>query len=90
MIKVVRRFGRKVSFLARLRALPGYMVDREVSIVRKGAVIAGLFYAVWPVDALPDTIPLIGWMDDLGLLALLYLFMKRELGQYITRRKLEG
>jgi len=90
MMKILRQVGRKASLIARLRALPGYLVDREVKLYRKGAVVAGLLYALWPLDAIPDAIPFVGWLDDLGLLTLLYLFMKRELGQYITRRRLGG
>lgn len=30
-------------------------------------VFLGIAYGVWPIDAIPD-IPLIGWIDDLGIL----------------------
>ena len=33
------------------------------------AVLAVL-YAVWPADFLPDIMPLVGWLDDIGVLAI--------------------
>ncbi len=31
---------------------------------------AALLYTFWPADSIPDIIPLIGWLDDAGLLTL--------------------
>ncbi|AMV24096.1 hypothetical protein VT84_06845 [Gemmata sp. SH-PL17] len=44
------------------------------------AVIGAVFYLVSPVDLVPDVIPIIGWLDDIGVLALLanYLAKKPE------------
>lgn len=45
--------------------------DRRVSLLTK-LVIPGLMagYLLWPVDLLPDVIPVIGQLDDLAILAL--------------------
>lgn len=37
---------------------------------RKGALIAGLAYAISPLDLIPDAIPVFGWFDDLVVLTL--------------------
>ncbi len=48
----------------------------------KRAVIAflALLYILSPLDLLPDTFPIIGWLDDLGVLAWAarQVFIKRD------------
>ena len=38
------------------------------------AVLAVL-YAVWPADFLPDILPVVGWLDDIGVLGLAVAFI---------------
>ncbi|MCQ2372045.1 MAG: DUF1232 domain-containing protein [Akkermansia sp.] len=33
-------------------------------------VALALLYAVWPADFLPDIMPIVGWLDDIGVLAI--------------------
>lgn len=44
--------------------------DRGFPADRKGALIAGLAYAISPLDLIPDAIPVFGWFDDLVVLTL--------------------
>ncbi len=43
----------------------GLVSSRNVLILS-----AVLLYTFWPADAIPDLLPLIGWLDDVGLLTL--------------------
>lgn len=44
-----------------------------------------LIYVVSPVDAVPDVIPIIGWLDDILLLGLLIYYLKyRRLPRFLT------
>ncbi len=43
----------------------GLVSSRNVIILS-----AVLLYTFWPADAIPDLLPLVGWMDDVGLLTL--------------------
>jgi uncharacterized membrane protein YkvA (DUF1232 family) len=51
--------------------------DRRVSIIAKGLLVVTFAYIIWPFDVIPDFIPVIGEMDDLGiLLSGLWLFIR--------------
>jgi uncharacterized membrane protein YkvA (DUF1232 family) len=61
----------------------GYVRDPRVALWRKLTGVFALLYLVSPVDALPDFIPLLGWMDDLGVLSAAALFMAREVTRHV-------
>ena len=42
-------------------------------------VVAGLLYFVWPLDLVPDAIPLVGLIDDVTLLAFIIRSIKFDL-----------
>jgi len=51
--------------------------DRRVPILAKALLVATLAYVVWPVDFVPDFIPLVGEVDDLAVvLSGLWLFVR--------------
>ena len=55
-------------FLPRLLKLVGRLVtDGEVPTVDKVLLGAAVFYVVGPVDIIPDSIPILGQLDDLAL-----------------------
>ena len=61
----------------------GYVRDPRVALWRKLTGVFALLYLVSPVDALPDFIPLLGWLDDLGVLSAAALFMAREVTRHV-------
>lgn len=75
------------SFLSRVRKLPSYFGDRSIPFWKKAGVVAGLLYIISPIDAVSDFLPIIGWLDDLGVLTMMYLFLMRELGEYVREGK---
>jgi uncharacterized membrane protein YkvA (DUF1232 family) len=51
--------------------------DRRVSILAKALLILTLGYLVWPFDLIPDFLPLIGEVDDVGIVLFgLWLFVR--------------
>lgn len=79
----------KLSLFARLRRLPRYLTDREVPFWKKGMVVLGVAYLLSPIDMLPELIlPVIGWLDDLGLLTGLTIWMYNELGSWWEKKTL--
>jgi uncharacterized membrane protein YkvA (DUF1232 family) len=78
----LEKVGKKISFAKDILALVRYMRDPLVSWHRKAIVAAGLIYFISPVDAIPDITPLIGYLDDLGVIMALLKYLGHELKPY--------
>ncbi len=78
----LERVGKKISFAKDIFALYRYIRDPLVSWHRKVIVVAGLIYFISPIDAIPDITPLIGYLDDLGVITALLKFLGHELVPY--------
>jgi uncharacterized membrane protein YkvA (DUF1232 family) len=78
----VQRVGKKISFAKDILALYSYMKDPFVSWHRKAIVVMGLIYFISPIDTIPDLAPLIGYLDDLGVVSALIKFLGSELIPY--------
>jgi len=65
--------------------LPRYLLDRSVPLTRKLLLLLGVLYIVVPFDITPDFIPLLGWLDDIGVGAFLWYYLKSELMSYRQR-----
>ena len=78
----LEKVGKKISFAKDILALVRYMRDPGVSWHRKAIVAAGLIYFISPIDAIPDITPLIGYLDDLGVITALLKFLGHELVPY--------
>ena len=81
----VERIGKKISFAKDILALYSYMKDRYVSWHRKAIVAAALIYFISPIDAIPDIAPLIGYLDDLGVVTALLKYLGSELIPYYEK-----
>ena len=75
----LEKIGKKISFAKDVVALYRYMTSSLVSWHRKAIVIAGLIYFISPIDTIPDIAPLIGYLDDLGVITALLKFLGSEL-----------
>ena len=54
----------------KLASVRNFLKDSSVAKWRKALPVGAVAYAVFPFDVVPDTIPLLGWLDDVALLAL--------------------
>lgn len=54
----------------------------QVPWVTIATAVAALLYVVSPIDAIPDFIPILGWMDDAALLAMIIPALKNDLDKY--------
>ncbi|HVG62529.1 MAG TPA: YkvA family protein [Hyalangium sp.] len=57
---------------------------------KKLAGLLAVVYFLSPVDAVPDFIPILGWLDDLGVLSASAFWMVRQVQQYNPAPKQDG
>jgi uncharacterized membrane protein YkvA (DUF1232 family) len=63
------------------RALARYYRDPSASILGKLVALVAALYAVLPFDLVPD-VPIIGWLDDLGVMGLASAWLFHAVGRY--------
>ncbi len=80
--KVVKNKKNIFKILSHLKALKNYMLDKDVKWYRKSVVVAALVYFVTPIDAMPDFAPLVGFLDDIGVVAWTIKFLGDEITAY--------
>jgi len=78
----VERVGSKIRFANEVKALYRYMTDKYVPWYRKSIIVAALIYFISPIDAIPDIIPLVGYLDDLGVITAVIKYLGHELVPY--------
>ncbi len=78
----LEKVGKKLAFTKDIVALYNYMMDPSVTWYRKTIIVAALVYFITPIDAIPDLAPLIGYMDDLGVITAVLKFMGSEIIPY--------
>jgi len=78
----IERVGSKLSFAKDIKALYNYFTDPSISWYRKSIVVGALVYFIFPIDSIPDLAPLIGYLDDLGVITATIKFLGSELTQF--------
>ena len=70
-----------------VRKALAYVGDPAVATWRKvlGAGVAAVYVLV-PFDVVPDFIPIIGWLDDLGLMGAVSWYMVRQINKHAEAR----
>ena len=58
-----------------------YLRDRDASVFGKLLAVFAVVYVVMPVDLIPD-VPGIGWLDDMGVVALVGAWLTRRISEY--------
>ena len=73
----VSTMGKKASFLRKALVLFYCLRDPETPKYVKLLIAAALGYLITPVDLLPDTLPVLGWVDDVAVLAFAFKVANR-------------
>jgi uncharacterized membrane protein YkvA (DUF1232 family) len=59
-----------VALINRARLVGRLLLDRRVPLFLKLVPLASLIYVVMPIDFIPDVIPVLGQLDDIGVVIL--------------------
>ncbi|MCL4505887.1 MAG: DUF1232 domain-containing protein [Chloroflexi bacterium] len=65
-----QRLNLVASVINRLRLVVRLLRDPRVPLYLKLVPFASLLYVVLPIDVVPDVIPLLGQLDDVGIVVL--------------------
>ena len=76
---VIFRFFRRVSVLYK------YLLDKDVSVVKKLLVISMLIYVFSPLDVIPEVVLGFGFIDDTLLAVYVISSISKELDRYILK-----
>ncbi len=68
--------------IGHLRALVRFFRDKQASLAGKIFVALTVVYVVSPIDAIPDVIPVVGWLDDVGIIGVALAYLGRVLQKY--------
>ena len=50
-------------------------------------MVAGLIYFIYPVDLIPDFIPVSGLIDDVAFIAWIYDYIKEDIDKFLEWEK---
>ena len=70
---------RRIPFCRDLVAMWLSFTDPKSSILQKFGIIVALLYLVNPLDLIPDLIPITGLLDDLGIIAIAFAFLRSKI-----------
>jgi uncharacterized membrane protein YkvA (DUF1232 family) len=59
-----------------------FLLDPRVAPWAKVLAALALVYAIFPLDLVPDVVPVLGWLDDAGIVALGLYLLTRAWNQY--------
>lgn len=63
------------------------LTNAEENSWKKWVVALAVLYVLFPVDAVPDLVPIWGWLDDAGVLGLAMAFLSWAVAPYDERRR---
>lgn len=71
-------FGLRSPF----RSFTRYLKSPRVTLWRKLLALFAVVYLVSPVDAVPDVLPILGWLDDVGVLSAVGFFLVKDVRRF--------
>jgi uncharacterized membrane protein YkvA (DUF1232 family) len=86
-----RRLSRKAgmfTLLRRPRAMFRFLTDGTAPWFPRLLALFTVVYLISPVDLIPDVIPILGWLDDLGFLSFAITYVASAAARHENARAL--
>jgi len=74
-----------MHFLPDWKGIWRFLKDGKSDWKPKAIAIIAIAYLLWPIDLIPDLVPLLGWLDDLGFIGLASWYLLRASSEYSKR-----
>jgi len=92
-LKKVPLVGKKLSNIPILVSLVRSYVKKECKDIPIGsvmAIVAVLIYFVSPIDLIPDSIPIVGYLDDAAVLGFVWNMVEDDVEEYKKWQEING
>jgi uncharacterized membrane protein YkvA (DUF1232 family) len=64
-----------------------YFRDEKVPGWRKFVVVGAVAYVLLPIDLIPDLVPVLGWLDDIGAIGAALAFLSRDVSSHAAKER---
>lgn len=68
----------KPRFVPHWHSVISYLRDPKTDWKPKLALVLAVIYLITPFDFFPDIIPILGWLDDIGVLSFAAMWVLRK------------
>ncbi len=81
--------GISMSFLKKIPIAFTFLFDKDVPFKKKILLIIGIIYFALPIDFIPEPILLLGFIDDIAILAFVLTKLSSDLDEYIKNKEIK-
>jgi len=71
-----------LTVLRHPRAFLRFLSDKQAPLLPRLLALFAVLYVIMPIDLVPDAIPFLGWLDDIGVVALVLGWTARRAAEY--------
>ena len=80
--RTTRNARHLLPVLLRPTAIARFLTDRRAPIFPKLLLGGAVLYLLLPLDLIPDIAPILGWLDDAGLIGIALAWLVSAVGRY--------
>lgn len=74
----------KPRFVPHWKAVIHFLRDPKTDWKPKIALVLAVGYLITPIDFFPDVIPVLGWLDDIGVLSMAAMWILKKASEQVA------